>query len=109
MQRENRGGHPGAGQLQPLENSQHQNRGQRVKSDVDEMIGKRPRAPKSVFDPENSMEKRIILRSRGWIGPDSRQAVHRTQCRDCDMDFVVPDWFSVPSRLISERRRNDQN
>jgi len=80
-----------------------------MQRNVKKVVGKRPRAPQFVFDPKNRVKKRIVLRRRCGIRPNPTEPVQRTQLGGSDMNVIVPDWFTIPSRLISDRGRNDQD
>ena len=46
-----------------------------MQPNVEKMVGKRPRAPKFIFDPKNRVKERIVLGSRGRVRPNPTEPV----------------------------------
>src|SRR5437764_10518200 len=106
MEGKYRGRKPRYWHIEPTENLHEKEREDGVKQNGDDVIRQRPAVPKFVFQPKNCVEHGIVLRRGGRIGPDSRQTMERTQLGRCEVDIVIPDRLSIPSRLINQERRN---
>src|SRR5258706_14167088 len=99
---------PGAGHLQLMQYPKKQKRTSSVQKDVDQVVTQGRIAPKLVLQPKHAEDQWIILLRCAGLAPHAHQPFQRTQVRPREVLVIVPDRFSIPSRLVGEKRRGDQ-
>src|SRR5437764_12621971 len=81
-----------------------------MNQDVDQMIAEHRVSPELVLDPEDRIQKWMVL-SRGlWFDPELRQTIQRTQFHRIDeIHDVIKDGFPVPGRCVSTKGDSNED
>src|SRR5690348_15166697 len=107
MYGEDQTGEPRAGQGQSASDQDEKASSQRMQGDVQKMVADDPIGPEVVFQPEGTVEQRIVLLGGGGVGPDAPEAVEVAEIGAGDVGGVVPEERAVDGGQVCGEGHED--
>ncbi len=109
VQREGRGGKPGAGEGEAPEEPPEKQRTDPMEEDVDDVVSEGVEPPDSLLDPVGREDERVVLLVRPRVGPDPREAPGTVQRPVLgDVGRVVPDEPGCEDRQVGGDDREEE-